>query len=149
MPPVALPQVALRWTPDGCRKWGRPKETLGGQWRKRWRRTAGHLEQRAPDRNQWHTLAEALGLSNYDRKTPQIIINHKRTRREKTSICANRDVTPSFCCLWHILHRTGVNWFFHWETGICVNCDFIDLSEKKWWKEKETAVSHHTALLYY
>ena len=31
MPPAALPRVALRWTPDGRRKRGRPKET--------WRRT--------------------------------------------------------------------------------------------------------------
>ena len=31
MPPAALPQVALRWTPDGRRKRGRPKET--------WKRT--------------------------------------------------------------------------------------------------------------
>ena len=27
MPPAALPRVALRWTPDGRRKRGRPKET--------------------------------------------------------------------------------------------------------------------------
>ena len=27
MAPAALPRVALRWTPDGCRKRGRPKET--------------------------------------------------------------------------------------------------------------------------
>ena len=31
MPPTKLPRVALRWTPDGHRKRGRPKET--------WRRT--------------------------------------------------------------------------------------------------------------
>ena len=31
MPLAALPRIALRWTPDGRRKTGRPKET--------WRRT--------------------------------------------------------------------------------------------------------------
>ena len=69
MPSAALPRVALRWTPDGGRKRGRPKET--------WRRTVekemnenswtwGHLERRAPDRSQWHTLTEALCVSKHD-----------------------------------------------------------------------------------
>ena len=55
MPPAALPRVALRWTPDGRWKRGRPIET--------WRRTVekemkenswtwGHLERRAPKRSQ-------------------------------------------------------------------------------------------------
>ena len=68
MPPAALPRVALRWTPDGHRKRGRPKET--------WRRTVekerkenswtwGHLEGQAPDRSQWRTLAEALRVSQH------------------------------------------------------------------------------------
>ena len=63
MPPAALPRVALRWTPDGRRKRGRPKET--------WRRTVerelrdnnwtwGHLERQAPDRHHWRSLVEAL-----------------------------------------------------------------------------------------
>ena len=69
MPSAALPRVALRWTPDGRRKRGRPKET--------WRRTVekemkenswtwGHLERRAPDRSQWHTLTEALCVSKHE-----------------------------------------------------------------------------------
>ena len=63
MTPTALLRVAVRWTPDGHRKRGRPKET--------WRRTVekemkdrgwtwGHLEQQAADRNQWRSLVEAL-----------------------------------------------------------------------------------------
>lgn len=40
MPPAALPRVALRWTPDGRRKRGRPKET--------WRRT---VEREMKDNN--------------------------------------------------------------------------------------------------
>ena len=50
MPPAALPQVALRWTPDGRRKRDRPKQT----WRKTVEKemkenswTWGHLERRA------------------------------------------------------------------------------------------------------
>jgi len=54
-----IPRVALRWTPDGRRKKGRPKET--------WRRTVekemkenswtwGHLEQQALDRSQWRLM---------------------------------------------------------------------------------------------
>jgi len=69
MPPAALPRVALRWTPDGHRKRGRPKET--------WRRTVekemkenswtwGHLERRTPERSQWRTLAEALCVSKHE-----------------------------------------------------------------------------------
>ena len=69
MPPAALPQVALRCTPDSRRKRGRPKET--------WRRTVekemkenswtrGHLERRAPDRSQWRPLTEALCVSKHE-----------------------------------------------------------------------------------
>ena len=69
MPPAALSRVALRWTPDGRRKRGRPKE--------RWRRTVekemkenswtwGHLERRAPDRSQWRSLTEALCVSDHE-----------------------------------------------------------------------------------
>ena len=68
MPPAALQRVALRWTPDGLRKRGRPKVT--------WRRivekemkenswTWDHLERRAPDRSQWRTLAEVLCISKH------------------------------------------------------------------------------------
>ena len=59
----SLSRVALRWTPDGRRKRGRPKET--------WRRTIdremkergwtwGRLERVSADRHQWRTLVEAL-----------------------------------------------------------------------------------------
>ncbi|KAL9952791.1 hypothetical protein ACROYT_G040098 [Oculina patagonica] len=61
--PTDLPRVALRWTTDGRRKRGRPKEI--------WRRTVeremrdnewtwGHLERAAADRSQWRYLVEAL-----------------------------------------------------------------------------------------
>ena len=69
MPPAALTRVALRWTPDGRRKRGRPKET--------WRRTVekemkenswtwGHLEGQAANRSQWRTLAEASCVSKHE-----------------------------------------------------------------------------------
>ena len=58
-----LPRVALRWTPDGRRKRGRPKET--------WRRTVdkemkrkgwtwGFLERCSGDRPRWRSLVAAL-----------------------------------------------------------------------------------------
>ena len=63
MPPTALPRVALRWTPDGRRKRGRPRET----WRKTIERemkergwTWGHLERQALGRCRWRSLVEAL-----------------------------------------------------------------------------------------
>ena len=60
---TSLSRVALRWTPDGRRKRGRPKET--------WRRTVeremkekgwtwGRLERVSADRHQWRALVEAL-----------------------------------------------------------------------------------------
>ena len=63
LPPTATARVALRWTPDGRRGRGRPKET--------WRRTVeaemkqqgwtwGFLERAAQDRNKWRDLVEAL-----------------------------------------------------------------------------------------
>ena len=56
-------RIALRWTPDGKRKRGRPKET--------WRRTVekemkgqgwtwGYLERQAQDRRQWFSLVDAF-----------------------------------------------------------------------------------------
>ena len=59
---TALTRIALRWTPDGQRKRGRPKET----WRtveremkeKGW--TWGHLERVSADRHRWRALVEAL-----------------------------------------------------------------------------------------
>ena len=47
MPPAALPRVALRWTPDGCRKKGRLKETQRRTVEKEMKEnsgTWGHLE---------------------------------------------------------------------------------------------------------
>ena len=63
MPTTSLPRVALRWTSDGCRNRGKPKET--------WRRTMeremkeqgwnwGFLEGVAEERPQWRSLVEAL-----------------------------------------------------------------------------------------
>ena len=60
---TAISRVALRWTPDGQRKRGRPKET--------WRRTVeremkekgwtwSHLERISASRHQWRALVEAL-----------------------------------------------------------------------------------------
>ena len=60
---TALTRIALRWTPDGQRKRGRPKET--------WRRTVeremkekgwtwGRLERVSADRHRWWALVEAL-----------------------------------------------------------------------------------------
>ena len=60
---TALITIALRWTPDGQRKRGRPKET--------WRRTVeremkekgwtwGRLERVSADRHSWRALVEAL-----------------------------------------------------------------------------------------
>ena len=60
---TALTRIALRWTPDGQRKRGRPKET--------WRRTVeremkekgwtwGRLERVSADRHHWRALVEAL-----------------------------------------------------------------------------------------
>ena len=60
---TSLSRVALRWTPDGRRKRGRPKET--------WRRTVeremkekgwtwGRLGRVSADRHQWRALVEAL-----------------------------------------------------------------------------------------
>ena len=63
MPQASLPRIALRWTPDGRRKRGRPKET--------WRRTVeremkeqgwtwNFLERCAVDRPRWRALVSAL-----------------------------------------------------------------------------------------
>ena len=60
---TGLTRIALRWTPDGQRKRGRPKET--------WRRTVeremkekgwtwGRLERVSADRHRWRALVEAL-----------------------------------------------------------------------------------------
>ena len=70
MPPAALQQVALRWTPDRWlleerqteKNMGRTveKEMKENSW------TWGHLERQAPDRSQWHTLTEALCVTKHE-----------------------------------------------------------------------------------
>ena len=63
MPPSSLTRIALRWTPDGNRGRGRPRET--------WRRTVeremkeqgwtwGSIERTAADRREWRVLVDAL-----------------------------------------------------------------------------------------
>ena len=58
-----IARIALRWTPDGTRRRGRPKET--------WRRTVesemkeqgwtwSYLERQAQDRSQWFSLTDAF-----------------------------------------------------------------------------------------
>ena len=66
----AVPKVALRWTPDGKRKRGRPKET--------WRRTVERemkenkitwdlTHKLAQDRGQWREFVKALWVSSATR----------------------------------------------------------------------------------
>ena len=66
MPPMSITKIALRWTPDGKRNRGRPRET--------WRRSVaremkergwswGFLENKAQDRQQWRAMIEALCTS--------------------------------------------------------------------------------------
>ena len=63
MPLIAIPRVAMRWTPDGKRKRGRSKET--------WRRSVeremkekvwswGEVVKLAKDKQQWRSLVTAL-----------------------------------------------------------------------------------------
>jgi hypothetical protein len=63
MDPDSIPRTALRWTPQGKRKRGRPKTT--------WRRTVeselkelgitwGEAQKRAKDRNDWRSIVVAL-----------------------------------------------------------------------------------------
>jgi hypothetical protein len=63
MHPTSIPRVALRWTPTGKRKRGRPKET----WRrsvekemkeKDW--TWGQVQHWSHDRQAWKSLVMAL-----------------------------------------------------------------------------------------
>ncbi len=72
MPPDAHPRIALKWTPDGKRPRGRPKET--------WRRTIdrereeqgwswGHLQKTAQDRSQWRVLVDALCATGGTKRT--------------------------------------------------------------------------------
>ena len=76
MSPGAMPKTALRWTADGKRRRGRPKET--------WRRTVekemkecgltwNTITKWATDRQQWRSLVDALCATwhedDYGRKT--------------------------------------------------------------------------------
>ena len=63
MPPSNIPKVALRWTADGRRSRGRPKET----WRRSIEREMRHhglnwdtARHQAEDRKKWRSLVEAL-----------------------------------------------------------------------------------------
>ena len=63
MPPSRIPRTALRWTPTGKRKVGRPKIT----WRrtveaelKELKKTWGQAQAIAQDRNRWRELVAAL-----------------------------------------------------------------------------------------
>ena len=62
MSPAALPRVALRWTPDGRRKGGRPKETGRTAEKEMTKQgwTWGYLERCAADRPRWRDLVAAL-----------------------------------------------------------------------------------------
>ena len=65
----ALPKVALRWTGDGKRKRGRPKETwrrtLESEMRKEgW--TWGEIQRRATDRTRWRMLVEILCADQHE-----------------------------------------------------------------------------------
>ena len=75
MPPAALPRVALRWTPDGRRKRGRPKET--------WRRTV----EKEMKENSWNDEhpTEANGVL-WPR--PYVFQNTKRIKVSKSVIAA-------------------------------------------------------------
>ena len=69
MEPSSIPKVAMRWTPDGKRKRGRPKET--------WRRSVekemkdngwswGQIQHQAEDRHNWRSLVAALCASKHE-----------------------------------------------------------------------------------
>ena len=60
---TALTRIALRWTPDGQRKRGRPKETWRGTVEREMKEkgwTWGRLERVSADRHRWRALVEAL-----------------------------------------------------------------------------------------
>ena len=69
MPPTSIPRVAMRWTPAGNRRRGRPKET--------WRRSVdremkalgwslGQVAKLAADRTRWHPAVSALCASTHE-----------------------------------------------------------------------------------
>ena len=69
MPLVAIPRVAMRWTPGGKRKSGRPRET----WRRSVERelkekgwSCGQVVKLAKDRQHWRYLAMALCAETHD-----------------------------------------------------------------------------------
>ena len=69
MPLVAIPQVAMRWTPDGKRKRGRPRESQrrsvereikekGWSW--------GQVVKLAEDKQHWYSIVMALCAEMHD-----------------------------------------------------------------------------------
>ena len=69
MPPTTIPRIAMRWTPAGSRRRGRPKETwrrsveremkaLGWSW--------GQVAKLAADRPRWHSSVSALCASTHE-----------------------------------------------------------------------------------
>ena len=69
MDPSAIPRVAMRWTPPGTRKQGRPKETwrrsvekemkqLGWSW--------GQVQHWATDRQHWRSLVKTLCATKHE-----------------------------------------------------------------------------------
>ena len=66
MPQDALPRIALCWTPDGKRKRGCPKETWQRTMEKEMkacRLTWETITRQAANRQQWHSLVEALSAT--------------------------------------------------------------------------------------
>ena len=69
MPPTSIPRIAMRWTPAGNRRRGRPKETLrrsveremkalGWSW--------GQVAKLAADRTRWRSSVSALCASTHE-----------------------------------------------------------------------------------
>ena len=87
---TALTRIALRWTPDGQRKRGRPKET--------WRRTVeremkekgwtwGRLERVSADRHRWRALVEALCATWSTKRTRWIDLHVPKTASREAVEC--------------------------------------------------------------
>ena len=65
----AIPRIAMRWTPDGRRKRGRPRETWRRSCEKEMKRsgmTWGQIQKRATDRQQWRSLVLALCANGHE-----------------------------------------------------------------------------------
>ena len=69
MEPEAIPKVALKWTPDGRRARGRPKETWRRSVEKELRDqswTWREIQKSAKDREQWRSLVAALFAKQHE-----------------------------------------------------------------------------------